>query len=150
MRLIFVLTLLITGTTIYSKDKDDLLIVFWNLENFFDYQDDGTGESDTEFSSAGSRRWTSKRFYQKCNLVAKSLFWTGDKYGKMPDVIGVAEVENREVLTRMLSSTLLRKYDYKIVHRDSKDRRGIDVALLYRSSKFELIDISYHIPCFNG
>ena len=150
MRLIFVLTLLITGTTIYSKDKDDLLIVFWNLENFFDYQDDGTGESDTEFSSAGSRRWTSKRFYQKCNLVAKSLFWTGDKYGKMPDVIGVAEVENREVLTRMLSSTLLRKYDYKIVHRDSKDRRGIDVALLYRSSKFELIDISYHTPYFNG
>ena len=150
MRLIFVLTLLITGTTIYSKDKDDLLIVFWNLENFFDYQDDGTGESDTEFSSAGSRRWTSKRFFQKCHLVAKSLFWIGDRYDRMPDVIGVAEIENREVLSRLLSSTLLRKYDYKIIHRDSKDRRGIDVALLYRSSKFELMDMSFHTPSFNG
>lgn len=149
-RMILVLILSAAGTAVKAQERDSLLAVFWNLENFFDYHDDGTGESDAEFSSQGSRRWTSKRFYQKCHLVAKSLFWIGDRYGKMPDIIGVAEVENREVLNRLLSSTLLRKYDYKIVHRDSKDRRGIDVALLYRGSKFELMDISFYMPSFNG
>lgn len=134
----------------YAQERDSLLAVFWNLENFFDYRDGGTGESDTEFSSQGSRRWTSKQFYKKCHLIAKSIFWAGDKYGKMPDVIGVAEVENRWVLNQLISSTLLRKYDYKVIHRDSKDRRGIDVALIYRSSRLELIDKTFKTPEYNG
>ena len=134
----------------YAQERDSLLAVFWNLENFFDYRDGGTGESDTEFSSSGSYRWTSKRFYKKCQMVAKSLFWIGDRYGKMPDVIGVAEVENRWVLNQLISSTLLRKYDYKVIHRDSKDRRGIDVALIYRSSRLELIDKTFTTPEYNG
>ena len=127
-----------------------MLSMFWNLENFFDYHDNGTGESDTEFSSYGSRRWTSKRFYEKCQMISKSIFWAGDQYGSLPDVIGVAEVENRWVLERLLSSTLLRKYDYRIVHRNSIDRRGIDVALLYRSTRFELVDYSFCIPAYKG
>ena len=57
----------------------------------------------------------------------------------MPDVIGVAEVENRSVLSRMLASTGLRKFDYAVVHRESGDRRGIDVALLYRRSSMSLL-----------
>ena len=114
--------------------QDSLIVVFWNVENFFDYMDGGTGESDTEWSSKGSRRWTKKRFQTKCDDIAKSLFWMGEKYGKMPDVIGLAEVENRNAVWRLLNNTLLRKCGYKIVHYDSRDRRGIDVALLYRSS----------------
>ena len=149
-RMIFVLVLSAAEMAAYAQDADSLLTVFWNLENFFDYRDSGTGESDTEFSSQGSRRWTSKRFYSKCQSVAKSLFWIGNNHRRMPDIIGVAEVENRWVLSRLISSTLLRKYDYKIVHRDSKDRRGIDVALMYRSSSFELIDISFFTPAYNG
>ena len=149
-RLILYLLLSLNLYSLYGETRDENLIVFWNLENFFDYHDDGTGESDAEFSSQGSRRWTSRRFYDKCHMVAKSLFWTGDIYGRMPDVIGVAEVENRKVLDRLIYSTLLRKYDYEVVHRDSKDRRGIDVALMYRSSVFELIDTSFHTPCLDG
>ena len=149
-RLILVLLLSAAELAAYAQERDSLLAVFWNLENFFDYRDGGTGESDTEFSSSGSRRWTSKRFYKKCQLIAKSMFWAGDKYGKMPDVIGVAEVENRWVLNQLISSTLLRKYDYKVIHRDSKDRRGIDVALIYRSSRLELIDKTFKTSEYNG
>ena len=149
-RLILVLLLSAAELAAYAQERDSLLAVFWNLENFFDYRDGGTGESDTEFSSSGSYRWTSKRFYKKCQMVAKSLFWIGDRYGKMPDVIGVAEVENRWVLNQLISSTLLRKYDYKVIHRDSKDRRGIDVALIYRSSRLELIDKTFTTPEYNG
>ena len=149
-RMILVLILSAAGMTAESREKDPILAVFWNLENFFDYQNDGTSESDEEFSPQGSRRWTAKRFYYKCDLVAKSMFWMGDRYGRLPDVIGFAEVENISVLKRLLSSTILCKYDYHIIHRDSPDRRGIDVALLFRKGAFELIDTSFHTPSFNG
>ena len=122
-----------------AEQKDSLLVLFWNVENFFDWIDQGAGRSDMEFSSYGDRHWTKGRFYAKCDAIAKSLMWIGDKYGRMPDFIGLAEVENRGVLTKLLSSTLLRKSDYAIIHHDSHDSRGIDVAILYkRSSMFPL------------
>ena len=133
-----------------AAQNEKTLMVFWNVENFFDYTDQGTGESDAEWSSRGSRRWTKKRFQAKCDEVAKSLFWIGDRYGKMPDVIGLAEVENRNVLWRLLNNTLLRKCGYKIVHFDSGDRRGIDVALLYRESYFRKISASVKAPDMDG
>jgi len=133
-RLILVSALCAAGLLGRAQERDSLLVMFWNVENFFDWTDQGTGDSDKEFSSYGERRWTKGRFYVKCDAIAKTLMWTADRYGRMPDVIGLAEVENRGVLTKLLSSTLLRKFDYGVIHQDSKDRRGIDVALLYRKS----------------
>ena len=133
-----------------SEREDSLVVVFWNVENFFDYFDGGTGDSDKEFSSTGARHWTKKKFYAKCDAVAKTVFWLTDRYGRMPDVIGLAEVENRGVLTRMLGSTLMRKYDYGIVHRESGDRRGIDVALLYRKSVMDTLSTSFVTPVYEG
>ena len=134
--------------------QDSLIVVFWNVENFFDYTDGGMGESDAEWSSRGERRWTKKRFQAKCDDIAKSLFWMGEKYGRMPDVIGLAEVENRNAVWRLLNNTLLRKCGYKIVHYDSGDRRGIDVALLYRETggRFSFRKVSHSIvtPSIDG
>lgn len=110
-------------------------IVFWNLENFFDYFDDGGSSSDADFSSRGSRRWTKARFTKKCNMVGKTLLWMGENCcadGEPPAVVGVAEVENAFVLNRLVNSPVLKKLNYGYVHYDSPDRRGIDVALLYR------------------
>lgn len=118
--------------------------MFWNLENFFDYRNDSTSVSDAEFSSRGPKRWTRKRFNAKCNAVAKTILWAGGEMGGLPDVIGLAEVENRFVLRRVLHGTALRKTDYAIVHYDSLDPRGIDVALLYRRSRLKLISAK---PC---
>ena len=133
--------------------QDSLIVVFWNVENFFDYTDGGTGESDKEFSSYGSRRWTKAKFQKKCDLIAKSILWIGEKYGRIPDVIGLAEVENRNALWRLLNNTLLRKCGYKIVHFDSGDRRGIDVALLYRDAgRFSFRKVSHSVvtPALDG
>jgi len=135
---------------VHAQERDSLMVMFWNVENFFDWTDQGTGDSDREFSSYGERHWTKARFYEKCDAVAKTVFWIGDRYGRMPDVIGLAEVENRGVLTKLLGHTLLRKYDYAIVHRDSDDRRGIDVALLYRKSSMSLSSKSFRSPVLNG
>lgn len=135
----------------YSQEKDvNLLAMFWNLENFFDYIDQGTGQSDKEFSSTGSRFWTKRKFYAKCDAISKSIMWIGDRYGRMPDLIGVAEVENRGVLYKLLDYTLLRKYDYSVIHYDSNDRRGIDVAILYRRSSMTLMNITLKAPKYGS
>lgn len=135
-RIIFLFAGLLMPLLLCAQEDDSLVVLFWNLENFFDFKDDGTGDSDSEFSAAGTRRWSKKRFYTKCNAVAKTLLWAGSKCGSLPDVIGFAEVENSFVLRQLLQQTPLRKYDYSYVHFDSPDRRGIDVALLYRRSSF--------------
>lgn len=125
--------------TLQPPQRDSLHILFWNLENYFDWRNDSTSVSDAEFSSRGARHWTRKRFLAKTNAIAKGILWAG-----APDVIGLAEVENAFVLKQLLSETALRKLDYRIVHFDSPDPRGIDVALLYRSSRLVLADAA---PC---
>lgn len=124
--------------SLFSQESDQLSILFWNLENFFDYHDGGKSDADNEFSSLGSRRWTKARFLAKCNAIAKSVLWIADEKGRIPDIIAVAEVENRYVLEKLLSETILRKYDYQIVHYDSPDPRGIDLGILYRKSSVKL------------
>lgn len=117
-------------------------VVFWNLENFFDYFDDGGSSSDSDFSSRGSRRWTKARFTKKCNMVGKALLWMGENCcadGEPPEIVGLAEVENSFVLNRLVNSTVLKKKGYGYVHYDSPDRRGIDVALLYRRDKVRIL-----------
>ena len=123
---------------------DTLRVMFWNLENFFDTKNSSLSASDEEFSARGTRHWTRKRFQTKCNAIAKGVFWTGSQEGGLPDIIGLAEVENDFVLRRLLQTTALRKLDYSIVHFDSPDPRGIDVALLFRRSRLTLVDAK---PC---
>ena len=101
------LTLIISATAFCARinaQVQDNLVLFWNLENFFDWTDGGNGDSDTEFTPGGKRRWTARKFYSKCNAVAKSVLWISDEYGKLPDVIGLAEIENRGVLSKLISS----------------------------------------------
>ena len=122
-----------------SDGRGEMTVMFWNLENFFDFKDDGTGESDAEFSATGARRWTKARFYRKCQAVAKTILWAS-----VPDIVGMAEVENRFILTQLVTKTALRKLDFQIVHFDSPDPRGIDCALLYRASRLTLVSAK---PC---
>jgi hypothetical protein len=107
--------------------RDSLLVVFWNVENFFDYH-----------SPNKPQFWTSGRFQAKCDAVAKTLLRIADRYGRLPDAVGFAEVENGFVLRRLVSDTALRKLDYRIVHFDSPDHRGIDCALLCRRTTLPL------------
>ena len=127
-----------------APGQDTLSVLFWNVENFYDWRNDSTSVSDAEFSAAGERHWGWKKFQVKANAFAKALFWIEGETGQLPDIVGLAEVENAFVLRQVLTKTALRKTDYKYVHYDSPDRRGIDVALLYRTSRLELLDSK---PC---
>lgn len=128
----------------FAGGGDSLSVMFWNVENFFDWRNDSTTVSDAEFSAGGERHWGWKKFQAKAHAFAKALFWVEGETGRLPDIVGLAEVENSFVLRQVLQKTALRKTDYQYVHYDSPDRRGIDVALLYRTSMLELIDSK---PC---
>ncbi len=135
-----------------EKPKEDFIVVFWNLENFFDTRFE-PGSEDGEFSSMGERRWGWRRFAKKRDGIAKVLIDIGSRNGPspgFPTLAGFAEVENRYVLNQLIYETPLAFAGYRIIHRDSPDRRGIDVALLYRKEYYKpiknsYIDISKHI-----
>ena len=105
-RLVLLVLLSAVGFVANARNGDQMIVMFWNLENFFDWTDQGTGESDSEFSSKGKKHWTKDKFYIKCDAVSKAIFMAGESYGRIPDVIGFAEVENKGVLQRLLSSKI--------------------------------------------
>lgn len=113
-------------------------IVELNCENLFDYRHD-TGKDDIEFTPEGNRKWTKSRYYKKLNNVAKTLLACG-KDGRMPDLIALCEVENDSVLTDLTLHSPLRGGAYDYVMTDSKDPRGIDVALIYCRLTFKPIE----------
>ncbi len=136
----FILLCLLFGSReVYSQDEESISVLFWNLENFFDYKYDGEGEPDKEFSPLGNKRWNKRKFYTKCNAIAKTLMWISDEYRNLPDVVGFAEIENSFVLRILLKHPALKRSNYAFVHYDSSDPRGIDVALLYNKNRFEYL-----------
>ena len=112
-----------------APGKDSLLVMFWNVENFFDYR------SGSEYRP---EYLTRRRFEAKCEAVCKTILAVSDRYGRYPDIVAFAEVESPSVTRALVGSTLLRKLGYDVVHYDSPDHRGIDCALIYRSAVLSL------------
>ena len=111
-------------------------MAFYNLENLFDYEDDPI-TYDNDWTPEGRYNWTREKYGLKLKNLAATLGNLGDEYGlHPPELIGVCEAENLDVLEELISEAPLNKYEYSIIHFDSPDRRGIDVALLYRRSLF--------------
>ncbi len=116
---------------------DGYSVVFWNIENFFDLMP-SPQHIETGFTPKGEMRWTRKRFNSKRDGLAKVLIATGFD-NDLPLFIGLAEIENRYVLNQLVYETPLYNGNYRIVHKDSPDRRGIDVALFYRRDLFRAL-----------
>ncbi len=119
-------------------------IAFYNAENLFDTIQ--SSDSDADRTPSGAYKWTSGRYADKISKLARVISEIGAEVtGTAPDVIGLAEIENGNVLHDLVSNSTLSRYDYGIVHFDSPDHRGIDVALLYRKKAFTPISFS-NIP----
>ncbi len=138
------------------------LVVFWNVENYFDPFDDPL-TNDNDFTPQGYYSWTWKRFLKKRNDLAKVLIACGqhdsgngsgsannsgngsaNSTWEAPCIIGLCEVENFFVLHQLVTDSPLAPLGYGIVHRDSPDPRGIDVALLYRKTDFNLLEKRFY------
>jgi exonuclease III len=120
-----------------NKRGDSVLrVMFYNVENLFDPREDSI-TSDEEYQPTGMRGWTYSRLKQKQINISKVILAVGG--WEPPDLIGVCEVENFSVLYGLTNYTPLKNFSYKIIHYDSPDPRGIDVALLYRPEKFRVL-----------
>lgn len=111
-------------------------IAFYNLENLFDTVNDSL-TFDDDRTPMGKDQWTEERYQLKLEHLAQVLSEIGSEVtGTSPDLIGVAEVENEQVLRELIQQPPLANKGYDIVHFDSPDSRGIDVALLYKRAAF--------------
>ena len=128
--LIFVFAFLTTEGQVSSQHKYN--VIFYNVENLFDTWDDPV-TSDEEFTPGNVRHWTTQRFEHKLKMIYKALITAGK--GQFPDIIGLAEVENLWVVEQLIKQTPLNTIPYGIIHKESPDPRGIDVALLYRKDR---------------
>ena len=116
------------------------VIAFYNIENLFDTIDDPKTD-DAQFLPDGFYGWTRERYTAKLSNMAKAIAGIGSEVSaEGPAIIGLAEVENRMVLEELLQTPPLDKLGYQIVHYDSPDKRGIDVALLYKPGVFKVIN----------
>lgn len=114
-------------------------IAFYNLENLFDTFDDAY-TNDNDFLPDSERRWTEKRYRKKLRKLGQVISQIGSNTSRKPPIIvGLAEVENRLVVDDLINSSSLKDEHYDLVHYDSPDERGIDVALIYNKDYFKVI-----------
>ena len=121
-----------------TKQKPAYRLVFWNVENLYDTRDDSC-KNDDAFTPTGENHWSYRRYKHKLESICRVLAEAGqreDGIFEMPQIVGMAEVENDRVLRDLCNGTALRKYGYRFVHYESPDTRGIDNALLYRKDFF--------------
>ncbi|MCU0474451.1 MAG: endonuclease [Bacteroidales bacterium] len=129
----------------YPQDAglNPVRLMFYNVENLFDILDD-TLKEDDEFLPAGIRRWNSKRYFLKINSLYKTIAAAGE--WDVPAILGLCEIENRRVIEDLIYGTNLSRYEFGILHEDSPDPRGIDVGLIYRKDRVEVLKYCYLFP----
>lgn len=90
-----------------------------------------------DFTPKSNKNYTYNIYQQKLKNIAQVISEIGFKYTKTaPAVVGLVEVENRQVVEALTQQDALKKYDYGVVHYNSFDARGIDVALIYQKKRF--------------
>ncbi|MCF6223513.1 MAG: endonuclease/exonuclease/phosphatase family protein [Flavobacteriaceae bacterium] len=115
-------------------------IAFYNVENLFDTINNPE-TFDDDFTPKGKNHYNSKIYWHKIDNISKVISQIGfDASKTSPAIIGLAEVENRDVLEDLINTKFLKNKKYQIIHFDSPDRRGIDVALLYQEKYFTPVD----------
>ncbi|UNZ00089.1 endonuclease/exonuclease/phosphatase family protein [Zhouia spongiae] len=122
----------------YAQERNYRIrtIAFYNVENLFDTIDDSL-KYDESRTPEGKDRWTKNKYNDKVEKIAFTISRIGRELTKTPpDIIGLCEVENQGVLNDLIRSRHLQKYNYGIIHFDSPDVRGIDVALIYKHEIF--------------
>lgn len=112
-------------------------IAFYNLENLFDTI---PSPNDDQFTPEGVNKWNGVKYHRKLDHMSDIISQIGSEmFPGGPAVIGISEVENRSVVEDLVNTTKLKSSKYDFVHYESPDKRGIDVALLYRKDFFKVI-----------
>lgn len=136
-------------TTLTDVDSSQELfsVGFYNLENLFDTVNDSI-INDEEFLPEGAKQWTVDKYNDKLERLSTVISDLANlSKGGAVNVLGVSEIENKKVLEDLISTEKLKKFNYKIIHFNSPDVRGVDVGLLYQSNVFTPLK-SISIPLY--
>lgn len=129
----------VANLSIWGQDRYRIAVIgFYNLENLFDTVNDTT-INDEDFLPTGANLWTPDKYREKQGNMARVISEIGTE--KSPDgvaILGVSEIENRKVLEDLVKEPAIAARNYQIVHHESPDERGIDVALLYNPKYFKV------------
>ncbi len=140
----------INNERMYMLQRGDARVMFYNVENLFDTRDD-PDHKDEEFLPGAHRHWDEYKYKQKLVKIYKVAAAVGGE--EPPELIGLCEIENKGVLIDLIYKTPLSKYNYRVIHKESPDWRGIDVGLLYLNDQFTLLKnefISLQFPFDTG
>ena len=129
----------------FKAQETTVRVAFWNMENFFDPFVDST-KTYNAFTEDGMQHWTKSRFYQKRNNMYKAILALSEN--RPIGIFGVCEVENEYVLSAVFEQTPLKKHNYRFVHYEGPDKRGIDPAIVYSLDHFMLVE-SKVFPYYN-
>lgn len=134
------LILLFNHIDVFNQEKHYYPIAFYNVENLFDtYHDDN--KDDLDFTPNGKYKWTEDKYKSKLSNIAFVIKNIGSNLKSSgPVIIGLAEIENKNVLTDLLQTNSLKSKSYKFIHEESSDNRGIDVAMIYDYDQFKVIN----------
>ena len=132
-------------TTAAFAQNEPVRVAFWNMENFFDPYVDST-KTYNAFTEDGMQHWTKTRFYRKRNNMYKAILAMSEN--RPLGILGMCEVENEYVLSALFEQTPLKKHNYRWVHYEGPDKRGIDPAIVYSLDHFMLVE-SAVIPYYN-
>ena len=129
----------VLGLSAQSRSLVPYAVAFYNLENLFDTIN-SNGTYDLEYSPQGAKKWDTKKYQSKLDNMAHVLSQLAKENCPLgPAVIGVSEIENRSVLEDLVKTGALARQNLEIVHYDSPDLRGVDVALLYNPALFTVL-----------
>ena len=135
--------LLLPFFVLSQSDDKELFSVFYNVENLFDTIDN-PNTRDNEFLPKSEKKWDTYRYNYKLNQLDKvfSEIIKKENENRLPDIIGLCEVENKLVIDDLLKTETFKNNTYKIIHKQSPDERGIDCALLV-DEKFEVLNSDF-------
>ena len=142
-RLILIVLFFIECGFLFAQDS--LTIISYNVENLFDYKHD-TLKNDSSFLPEGMHHWTYHRYQTKLDQIAQVI--VNISGWESAALVGLCEVENAHCLRDLCYR--LKRFHYKYIHYESTDERGIDVALLYDTTKVKILNSKpLHIPLEN-
>lgn len=126
------------------------VVAFYNLENLFDTIND-PNKNDEEFLPDGQNRWNTEKYNIKLERLSEAIEGIGADVSPFgAHILGVSEIENRNVIEDLIATDRLKDRNYQIIHYDSPDRRGVDVAMLYQADFFKPTNTKSYFLAVDG
>jgi hypothetical protein len=127
-------------SSFFTGKKSTYTLGFYNVENLFDTIRN-TNIHDEDFTPDGKNHWDTKKYKTKLENLSRVILGIG--FGNAPVIVGMAEVENKQVLEDLIKTKNLKEKKYAVIHHNSKDERGIDVGAIYRTDILKEVKYEY-------